>query len=32
MAKYIMLGKFSLNGEKGVIKSSADRASEAKKR
>ena len=31
MAKYIMLGKFSLNGVKGVIKSSADRASEAKK-
>ena len=31
MAKYIMLGKFSLNGVKGVIKSSADRSSEAKK-
>ena len=31
MARYIMLGKFSLNGVKGVIKSSADRASEAKK-
>ena len=31
MAKYIMLGKFSLNGVKGVIKSSADRASVAKK-
>ena len=25
-----MLGKFSLNGVKGVIKSSTDRASEAK--
>ena len=31
MARYIMLGKFSLNGVKGVIKSSADRSSEAKK-
>ena len=31
MARYIMLGKFSLNGIKGVINSSADRATEAKK-
>ena len=31
MARYIMLGKFSLNGVKGVIQSNADRASEAKK-
>ena len=31
MARYILLGKFSLNGVKGVINSSADRASEAKK-
>ncbi len=30
MARYIMLGKFSLDGVKGLIKSSADRASEAK--
>ena len=31
MARYIMLGKFSLNGVKAVIKSNADRASEAQK-
>jgi len=31
MARYIMLGKFSLNGVKGVIKLSADRSTEAKK-
>ena len=31
MARYILLGKFSLNGVKGVISSSADRASIAKK-
>jgi len=31
MARYILLGKFSLNGVKGVINSSADRASVAKK-
>ena len=31
MARYIMLGKFSLNGVKGVINSNTDRASEAKK-
>ena len=30
MARYIMLGKFSLNGIKGVINSDADRASVAK--
>ena len=30
MARYILLGKFSLNGVKGVIKSSADRSSQAK--
>ena len=32
MARYILLGEFSLNGVKGVIKLSADRASEAKKK
>ena len=31
MARYILLGKFSLNGVKGLISSSADRASIAKK-
>ena len=31
MARYILLGKFSLNGVKGVINSDADRASVAKK-
>ena len=31
MARFILLGKFSLNGVKGVINSSADRASVAKK-
>ena len=31
MARYILLGKFSLNGVKGLINSSADRSSEAKK-
>ena len=31
MARYILLGKFSLNGVKGVINSNADRASIAKK-
>ena len=31
MAWFIMFGKFSLNGIKWVIKSSTDRASEAKK-
>ena len=30
MARYILLGKFSLNGVKGVINSNADRASIAK--
>ena len=30
MARYIMLGKFSLNGVKGVINSNTDRASVAK--
>ena len=31
MARYILLGKFSLNGVKGIINSNADRASIAKK-
>ena len=31
MVRYIILGKFNLTGVKGVIKSGADRASEAKK-
>ena len=31
MARYILLGKFSINGVKGVINSNADRASIAKK-
>tara|TARA_B100000945_G_C20369494_1_gene591347 strand:+ start:634 stop:807 length:174 start_codon:yes stop_codon:yes gene_type:complete len=31
MARYILLGKFSLNGVKSLIDSNADRASIAKK-
>ena len=31
MTRYILLGKFSLNGVKGVINSDADRTSAAKK-